>query len=86
MHHRGTGSLNPRVLDSEHAVTHARDQVDEEFSFMRLGEPNRIADLALESALAQVWQNIQDGACGHEHIQILGETADSRMLAQSECS
>ena len=50
INHRRLGPLNPGILDHNHAITHACNQVDKKTVSMSLRKPYWIAHLAFKSS------------------------------------
>jgi hypothetical protein len=73
-------SCNPRRIDRKHPVTHACDQVDEKPVAMCLGQPHRIAYLALKTVRLEKLQGPRRIAGTQENVQILGIAANSCVL------
>src|SRR5205814_4289872 len=70
-------ALDPRIVNRDHAVAHAGDQVDVEIVAMGLGQPHRIANLALKSCRVQFTKRALYVLWSDEDVEILGVAPDA---------
>ena len=82
---RGT-AIDPRLVDCDHGIAHAGDQVDEVSVAMRLGQPHRVANFGLKALLLQMSQRLGHGLAGQEEVKIFSVAPDAGVLLQRECA
>ena len=79
VNHRRNRMFDPGVVYHDRGIAHTRDEVDKESIPVNLEKPDGIANLAVETFLAEQFQSSLCILCSQEQVKVFSVAADSRM-------
>src|SRR5437588_4632578 len=82
----GHGTFYPAIVDANHGVAHAGDQVHKIIAAMGLGQPYRVSNLGGKPILLQQFQHARDLLRWKKEIQVFGIAPDPSVFVQGKCA
>src|SRR5215467_3429370 len=73
-------TIEPAVVDDDHSIAHAGDQIHEILTTKSFGEPDRVGGLAAKILLFEVLERRRHIFRLEEKIEVLGKPPDSRVF------